>query len=63
MVPPLGMHPGGQRGYPVGGGKSMADRAAERLQQILETHQPEPIDQALAQEIDGIVESARRNLL
>jgi trimethylamine--corrinoid protein Co-methyltransferase len=45
------------------GGKSMADRAGERLQQILETHQPEPIDEALAREIDGIVESARRNLL
>ncbi len=45
------------------GGKSMADRAAERLQEILDTHQPEPIDEALAGEIDGIVESARRSLL
>jgi trimethylamine--corrinoid protein Co-methyltransferase len=45
------------------GGKSMADRATERLEEILETHQPEPIDEALAREIDGILESARRNLL
>jgi trimethylamine--corrinoid protein Co-methyltransferase len=45
------------------GGKSMADRAAERLQEILDTHELEPIDEALAREIDGIVESAKRNLL
>ena len=45
------------------GGKSVTDRAVERVQEILSTHEPEPIDEALAREIDGIVESARRNLL
>ena len=28
-----------------------------------DTHRPEPIDEALAREVDNIVESARRHLL
>jgi trimethylamine--corrinoid protein Co-methyltransferase len=45
------------------GGSSMAERAAHRVQEILETHRPEPIDESLAREIDNIVESAKRHLL
>jgi trimethylamine:corrinoid methyltransferase-like protein len=45
------------------GGKAMVERAADRVQEILDTHQPEPIDEALAREVDNIVESARRHLL
>jgi trimethylamine--corrinoid protein Co-methyltransferase len=47
----------------VAGGKSMAERAAERVEQILREHEPEPIDEALAREIDNIVKSAERHLL
>ena len=47
----------------VAGGKSMAERAAERVEQILREHEPEPIDGALAREIDNIVKSAERHLL
>jgi trimethylamine:corrinoid methyltransferase-like protein len=45
------------------GGSSMAERAAHRVQEILETHRPEPMDESLAREIDNIVESAKRHLL
>jgi trimethylamine--corrinoid protein Co-methyltransferase len=45
------------------GGKSLVERAANKVQDILDTHEPEPIDEALASEIDGIVESARQHLL
>ena len=45
------------------GGKTMVERAADRVQEILDTHQLEPIDEALAREVDNIVESARRHLL
>jgi trimethylamine--corrinoid protein Co-methyltransferase len=45
------------------GSKSMAERAAQKVQEILDTHEPEPMDEALAREIDGIVESARKHLL
>lgn len=44
-------------------GKSLAERAAQKAQEILDSHEPEPMDEALAREIDGIVESARRHLL
>jgi trimethylamine--corrinoid protein Co-methyltransferase len=46
-----------------GGGKSLAERAEHKVQEILDTHQPEPVDEALAREIDDIVESARKHLL
>jgi len=44
------------------GGASMGDRATAEVQRILATHEPEPLDKALAREIDRIVESARREL-
>ncbi len=45
------------------GGKSMAELAEERVHDILAHHSPEPIDEALAREIDAIVESAKEHLL
>lgn len=45
------------------GGKSMVERANEKVEDILRTHKPELIDEVLAREIDGIVESAKRHLL
>ena len=36
---------------------------AQRVKEILDTHQPEPMDEALAREIDGIVEAASKHLL
>jgi len=44
------------------GGSSMAERIHEQVKQILATHQPEPIDPALAKEVDKIVECAQREL-
>jgi trimethylamine--corrinoid protein Co-methyltransferase len=49
-------------GWLEGGGKDMGERAAEKVDLILETHTPPPIDPALAREIDRIVEAARREL-
>jgi trimethylamine:corrinoid methyltransferase-like protein len=40
----------------------MADRAREQVNQILDTHEPEPIDESLAKEINRIVECAKRQL-
>jgi trimethylamine--corrinoid protein Co-methyltransferase len=45
------------------GGKTITDRAIERAEHILATHRPEPIDAALAREIDSIVAAARRHLV
>jgi trimethylamine--corrinoid protein Co-methyltransferase len=44
-------------------GKSLAEQAAQKVQEILDTHQPEPVDEALSREIDNIVESARKHLI
>ena len=44
-------------------GRSLVERAALKVQDILEVHQPEPMDEAMEREIDAIVESARKNLL
>ena len=44
------------------GQTSMGDRAVAEVQRILETHEPEPMDEALVREVDRIVESARREL-
>jgi trimethylamine--corrinoid protein Co-methyltransferase len=44
------------------GRTSMGDRAVAEVQRILETHEPEPMDEALAREVDRIVETARREL-
>ena len=42
------------------GGRSFADRLGDRVSEILTTHRPEPIDEALSQEIDRIVACAQR---
>jgi trimethylamine--corrinoid protein Co-methyltransferase len=44
------------------GSKSFAERIEHELQRILTTHKPEPIDEALAGEVDRIVECAKREL-
>lgn len=44
------------------GAESMEDRARRRTQEILTTHQPEPIDEDLDREIERIVEAAKREL-
>jgi trimethylamine--corrinoid protein Co-methyltransferase len=41
---------------------SFGDRLGERVQNILATHRPVPLDEALAREIDRIVASARREI-
>ena len=45
------------------GGKSMAELADEKVHRILAHHKPEPMNEALAREVDAIVESAKRHLL
>jgi trimethylamine--corrinoid protein Co-methyltransferase len=44
------------------GRSSMADRALDRAENILATHKTEPMDEALASEIDHIVECAKNQL-
>ncbi|MHC4733865.1 MAG: hypothetical protein ACYTDW_05315, partial [Planctomycetota bacterium] len=44
------------------GRNSMGDRALSRAENILATHKTEPVDEALAREIDNIVESAKKQL-
>ena len=44
------------------GRSSMTDRITEKINSILAEHEPEPMDAALAGEVDGIVESAKRQL-
>jgi trimethylamine--corrinoid protein Co-methyltransferase len=44
------------------GGWSFGERAVERVRSVLSTHEPDPIDPALAREIDRIVDAARREL-
>ncbi|MBN1507594.1 MAG: trimethylamine methyltransferase family protein [Sedimentisphaerales bacterium] len=44
------------------GRTSFADRLHQHVDAILTGHQPEPLDEALAREIDRIVEHARRGL-
>ncbi|KPK34133.1 MAG: hypothetical protein AMJ65_18835, partial [Phycisphaerae bacterium SG8_4] len=41
---------------------SMAERITEQVKQILGTHEPEPLDAQLANEVDAIVETAKREL-
>ena len=49
--------------WEAGGAKTITDRAIEKVDDILEHHQPEPIDPRLAQEIDRIVEAATKELM
>jgi len=49
-------------GGPAKGQTSTGERAVAEVRRILNTHQPEPMDEALAREIGRIVEAARREL-
>ncbi len=44
------------------GATTMAERAAARLEEILARHEPAPMDEAMAREVDGVVAAARREL-
>jgi trimethylamine--corrinoid protein Co-methyltransferase len=44
--------------WQAAGGKSLAERAAERVNKILAEHQPEPLPQGIAQAVRAIVERA-----
>ena len=44
------------------GGMSFADRLNRNIAGVLAAHHPAPLDEALAREIDGIVEHAKREL-
>jgi len=44
------------------GRTSMADRIREKVKHTITTHKPKPMDEALAKEIDNIVESAKQQL-
>jgi len=48
--------------WEANGGKTLADRARERKRQILAEHQPEPVEEELARELDRIVAVAAREL-
>lgn len=49
-------------GWVKAGAKTLGERAAERVQQILDTHQPEPLPADIAQAIDDIIHQAEANL-
>jgi len=49
-------------GWAQSGRLSMAERITEQVKQILGTHEPEPLDAQLANEVDAIVETAKREL-
>jgi trimethylamine--corrinoid protein Co-methyltransferase len=49
-------------GWEGQGSRSMADGIADEVSRILTTHKPQPIDEALAQEVDNIVKSAQGEL-
>jgi trimethylamine:corrinoid methyltransferase-like protein len=40
----------------------MGERALAEVKRILATHRPEPMDEALAREVDRIVAAAQREL-
>lgn len=45
------------------GATSMAERARQKLEAILAGPDPEPMEEAMAREVDAVVEAARRHLL
>ncbi|MHC4326020.1 MAG: trimethylamine methyltransferase family protein, partial [Planctomycetota bacterium] len=49
-------------GWAQGGKLSMADRLREQVKQILSSHEPEPLEDGLAKEVDEIVKAAGREL-
>lgn len=46
-----------------GGATTMAERAAARLEELLNGPEPPPMDEAMAREVDAVVEAARRDLV
>ncbi len=49
-------------GWESEGATSMGERAAAEVERILAAHTPEPLDEALAREVDRIVAAAQREL-
>ena len=49
-------------GWLAKGGKTLAERAADRVEEILATHKPEPLPEEVAQAIHAIVERAEARL-
>ncbi len=45
------------------GARTMGEWAQVRVDELLASHEPDPIDPALAREVDAIVDAARRDLL
>ncbi len=48
-------------GWSTTGGKSLVERASEQVENILNTHQPEPLPDAVKQQLKGIVQRAEEN--
>ncbi|MBS7629538.1 trimethylamine methyltransferase family protein, partial [Candidatus Bathyarchaeota archaeon] len=46
----------------VSGGRSIGEKARERVKEILETHEPEPLDRDVVKRLDEIIGNAKRNL-
>ncbi len=49
-------------GWEDGGKLSMADRIRNQVKEILSSHEPEPLEAGLADEVDSIVQAAEREL-
>ena len=49
-------------GWADSGKLSMSDRLREQVQQILSSHEPEPIETGLVKEVDSIIKAAEREL-
>ena len=62
-IPPLLWDRRDWEPWAEGGGESMAERAAQRVEEILATHELQPIEEDMAREIDAIVEAAKKELL
>jgi trimethylamine--corrinoid protein Co-methyltransferase len=45
------------------GGLTLGDRAADRVREILEGHQPAPLDEAIAGELESIIQRAEERVL
>ena len=48
--------------WEAAGGKRMEERARDRVQQILATHEPEPLPEKMTKELQAIYASARRSV-
>ena len=44
------------------GGRSIGEKAREKVKEILETYEPEPLDGDIVKKLDEIIENAKRNL-